>query len=103
MRAILSRGAGVNARGKRGTTALHIDAESNQAGAVDALIEAGAGFELKTTGGLTPLLAATARSTACTAVLNLLRHGAAVTAGDHAGRTPLHWVCRTGGAVQRRL
>ncbi|CAB1115548.1 unnamed protein product [Ectocarpus sp. CCAP 1310/34] len=42
VRAMVRHGVDVNARDSQGLTALHAVAESNQAGAIDALVEAGA-------------------------------------------------------------
>ena len=78
-----------------GLTALDIAVRHDQAGAVDALVAAGADVELKKQAddGSTPLAQA-AYCSSGKAMLALLQHGAKVDARDTRGNTPLHRACR---------
>eukprot|EP00903_Cladosiphon_okamuranus_P008515 g8179.t1 len=80
----------VNSRLTYGTTTLHVAAESDQAGAVHALIEAGA--DIETDGEKTPLSEAIFRNSP-SAMLALFEHGANVNARDKHDWTPLHFAC----------
>lgn len=97
LRAIIEHGgeAVLNAGDFRGHTALHHAARSDETGAIDALVEAGA-VQSPSTFGSTPLHFAATWSNA-EATLALLRHGAAVSAQTLAGDTPLHWVAEYAG------
>lgn len=75
-----------------GCSALHEAADEDQAGSVDALIEAGADTELCSNVGLTPLANAAPLANAKSS-LALLRHGAAIDARDNAENTPMHHAC----------
>ena len=70
-------------------TALHVAAESNQIGAIDALVEAGADLELGDDDGCTPL-AVRCVCNKWEAMRGLRRHGAKVNGRHNKARTPLH-------------
>lgn len=73
--------------------ALHVPARSDQADAVDVLVEAGADVDLWSSTGYTPLFSAVHES--CSkSTLALLRHGANVDVRNTNGNTPLHVACR---------
>lgn len=97
MKAILSHGADVNDKNEvnavdvGGYSALHRAAHEDQAGAIDALIKAGANIEMGNRHGHTALAEATL-STKCEAMLALLQHGADMKATG-LGPTALHLVC----------
>lgn len=99
LKTLLQHGADVNAASSRGLTALHYAAVRNQAGAIDALVEAGADIEARVHdhgGGGTPLHAS-AVMRCREATRALLRHGANVHVQNVFGFTPLHGVARQGG------
>ncbi|CAM9250157.1 unnamed protein product [Ectocarpus sp. 13 AM-2016] len=91
MRAMIRHGADLNACDAEGFAALHAAAQSNQAGAIDVLIGAGAGVNAR--GGCgkdeTPLYVASG-SDSPEAALALLRHGADVHALASYRYTALH-------------
>lgn len=94
MQAILGGGADVDARDRRGDTALHKAIENYQQDAVDALLDAGADIEMKTRDNdSTPLWQAVAYDFR-TAMLALLQRGADVNVPNADGITPLHRVCK---------
>lgn len=91
---VLRGGVDVDSCGRTGITALHRAARHDQAGAIAALLEAGADIELQASSlGANALLAATSTS-ASNAMLALLQRGAAVNVRDADGDTPLHRACR---------
>lgn len=94
--ALLRHGVSVNSCDERGNSALHKAVFHDQAGSVDALIEAGADMEMKIGGGATPVWVA-AFFYSSKALLALLLKGAITNAPDNTGRTPLHAACLSGG------
>lgn len=92
--ALLAHGD-VNATDGWGSS-LHMAARMGQAGAIEALIEAGANIEMEGSGGLTPLGCA-ARDRHCQAMRALLQRGANTCVQDNQGDTPLHLACRAQG------
>lgn len=101
MKILLDGGADVNFLSSSGT-ALHSAAGNNKAGAIPALVEAGANIEARGTRGITPLWRSAFRGS-CAAMLSLLEMGADVKAKDDLDRTPLHAACRQGDADAANL
>ena len=94
IQALARNGADLNSRcGDRRLSALHIAAAKDFACSVDALIEAGAGVEIQSRDGETPLCLA-AKGGLVKALLALLRRGALVSARTNKGQMPLHLACR---------
>jgi len=93
VRALLAKGAPVNARNDVGETALLVGAQSfqsfgkNQAAVVKTLLEAGADIEARSSKGGTALMRAAPESNGVLAVL--LDRGANVNAATNAGFTAL--------------
>ncbi|CAM9095481.1 unnamed protein product [Scytosiphon promiscuus] len=99
LKTLVWHGANVVQAGTRGLTALHYAAVRNQAGAVHALVEAGASVEAtvdESGGGGTPLHAS-AVMRCYDAALALLRCGANVDSKNAFGYTPLHGAARQAG------
>ncbi|CAM9578706.1 unnamed protein product [Ectocarpus sp. 12 AP-2014] len=90
--ALVRHGVGVNSCDDRGDTALHKAALQDQAGSVDALIEAEAGMEMKRRGGATPVWIASFFCCPKT-LLALFLKGGITNAPDNRGKTPLHVAC----------
>ncbi|CAM9898363.1 unnamed protein product [Ectocarpus sp. 13 AM-2016] len=101
MNTLLRHGADVLQAGTRGLTALHYAAVRNQAGAVYALVKAGANVEARVDnagGGGTPLHASSVMR-CYDAALALLHSGANVASVNAFGYSPLHGTARQGGRV----
>lgn len=98
--ALLVYGADVNQKMFDGFSPLHGAAYSDHAGAVDVLVEAGAGIEAECEDRheVTPLAIAAANGKA-KSLLALLRHGASVDAQGFMGQTPLHLACLHGAVA----
>lgn len=99
LKVLVEYGAEVNTSSTRGLTALHYAAVRNQAGTINALVEAGADVESKVNesgGGGTPLHASSVMR-CYEATLALLKKGADVQAKNVFGYTPLHGAARQGG------
>lgn len=97
MRAAIERGAYLEAADAGNYTALHHAAISNEATAVDVLVEAGADIEVP--GGdesSTPLHSA-AEHRSQEALLALLKHGADANARSEYLDRPLHWAAAIAG------
>ncbi len=94
LQAILDHGADVNERNHAGYCALHFAAQADEAGAVEALIEAGANIEAQDPEFFhhTPLLRA-AEGNSPNAILALLRRGARIDVRAGDGETALHLAC----------
>jgi formylglycine-generating enzyme required for sulfatase activity len=73
-----------------GATPLHVAAAANAADAANALLEAGADVDARTSGGFTPLHWAANRGATATARI-LIGAGAVVDARAKTGLTALHW------------
>lgn len=107
--ALLARGADALAKSWRGRTALHEAAEaSGNDGLVERLIVAGSPVDARDVTGATPLMLAAAslrgsreRTEAGGRIVPLLlARGAAITAVDGAGDTPLHYAARAGNTEE---
>lgn len=88
----------VKAQSVDGWTALHMAGFFGRAGAVDALLAAGADVRARSTNSHanTPLHAAAANGGNVRIITALLAHGADVNALEPAGYTPLHLVAERG-------
>jgi ankyrin repeat protein len=95
VRALLSRGANVNANDKAHQTSLHIAARKGHEGIVRMLLDHGAAIDAKDEGGLTALERAASRRQEET-VRILLGHGADVNEMDQDGSTLLHKAAHVG-------
>lgn len=94
LKLFIGRGVDVRAHSVGyGTSALHSAAASNQKGAIDALVEAGAALDALDSKGRTAVHHA-AEERSCEAVVALLRHGSTIDKADREGETPLHVAVR---------
>ena len=92
--ALVRHGADVNSRGgTQGQGALHNAAIQDQACSVEALIKAGADIEMKMKITRRTPLGLAAETGKSKAVLALLQKGAATSAQDNVGDSPLHLAC----------
>ena len=101
VRALLERGAGVDARQGDGATALHWAAHLNDLEAADLLIRAGADVDATNDLGVTPLWVATTAGGAAM-VAKLLEARADPDIAPDTGGTPLMIAARQGNAVAVR-
>ena len=104
VRAMIARGAGVEAQDDAGNTALHYAAQTNAVRAIDVLAELGARVQAQNGEGNTPLHFAVLRG-AGDAVHLLRQAGASARVPNQRGHTPLH-IARISGAnaeIVRRL
>lgn len=90
IRELLHHGTHVMSRRPDGSTALHVDVNHNQAGAVDVLVEAGANVEALGEFAETSPIYAAAGGGSCDAMVALLRHKADSNAHDGLGWRPFH-------------
>ena len=98
VRACLRAGANPEARDKTGNTPLHFAAYHGHAGAITALLEAGADLEAREDEyGYTPLHSAAFNDQA-DAIAALIEAGADPEARDKNDYTPLHWAAFMGRA-----
>lgn len=88
VRAVLARGADVNASTPSGRTALHCAAFGDQAAAVDTLVANGAHIEAADNQGSTALHVASVNGS-YEAIVSLLHHGAVKNKLNNDGRSPL--------------
>lgn len=86
----------IDSTDSKGKTALHHAARSNQAGAIDVLVWAGANHRAQDGNGHTPLHSASLAKGSSAAIDALLRHGADKDAVDILGRPPLHLAVECG-------
>lgn len=91
---LLAGGADVNLR-TDSRTILQATANHNKAGAIPALVEAGANLEARDNRGLTPLWYSAFHG-ACAAMLSLSEMGADVHTKSDLDTTPLHVACHKG-------
>ena len=101
VRALVERGAGVDARQGDGATALHWAAHLNDLEAADLLIRAGADVDATNDLGVTPLWVATTAGGAAM-VAKLLEARADPDIAPDTGGTPLMIAARQGNAVAVR-
>jgi uncharacterized protein len=86
---ILRFGARVNARTRRGLTALHVVSALGRPESATQLILAGADIEARTRNGRTPLHLASMKNR-LTVIRKLIEKGAGVNTFDQYGNSPLH-------------
>ena len=92
---LLARGANINARNNKGSTALHIAVHYGHREIVEALVNAGADINAKGRYGMTALHWA-ADNGSEDIVKALVRAGADVNVTDRFGFTALHWAADKG-------
>jgi len=81
--------AWANVRGPEGWTPLHCACYNGDTSLVNALLQAGANYDLMDGGGGSPMHWA-AESGCCDVVKALSERGASVESIDHSGGTPMH-------------
>ena len=99
---LLSRGANVRAKAKRGYEPIHWAALNGYERAVKFIIDKGGNVNAETEYGWTPLLQAASGGHVGIARL-LIDKGAMVNASEHEGWTPLHKACANGHVETVRL
>ncbi|CAM9232170.1 unnamed protein product [Ectocarpus fasciculatus] len=92
LRALIARGADVEATDSGGATALQHAAMLGKTESIDVLVEHGASVDSVDVDGMSALHWASVEGHG-EAIVALLRHGADIDAADAAGRTPLHRAC----------
>jgi ankyrin repeat protein len=92
VKALIARGAAINAQNKQGYTALHFATERGYANIVSLLLDNQAAVDIVNTNRQTALHKVTRVSVA----LILLQHGASINAMNIAGETVLHECCMRG-------
>src|SRR5262245_45862829 len=101
VRALLAKGADVNARNSIGVTSLMIAADSGDASIVEMLLASGAEVNAASDTGRTALMRGVGGEPGV--VQTLLAKGARVNAQDKDGGTALMWAARVGRADNARL
>lgn len=99
---LLSRGANVRAKAKRGYEPIHWAALNGYERAIKFILAKGGNANAETEYGWTPLLQAASRGHVEIARM-LLDKGAMVNASEHEGWTPLHKACANGYVEMVRL
>ncbi|CAM9964633.1 unnamed protein product [Ectocarpus sp. 12 AP-2014] len=92
LRALIARGADVEAADSGGATSLQHAAMLGKTESINVLVEHGASVDSVDVDGMSALHWASIEGHG-EAIVALLRHGADIDAADSAGRTPLHRAC----------